>query len=104
MKVLSGKLNDYDLLLASPLFNYGNSPVLPGSDRQAYQKFLNDGGMIAITDGTYSAVRAWVADLDPAFTGLEEGKCTSSQWAVWVQRWTLNPCITSLFSLENYRA
>ena len=82
MKVLSGKLSDYDLLLASPLFNYGKSPVLPGLDRQAYQKFLNDGGMIAITDGTYSAVRAWVADLDPAFTGLEEGKCTSSQWAV----------------------
>ena len=82
MKVLSGKLSDYDLLLACPLFNFGNSPVLPGPDRQAYLKFLNDGGMIAITDGTYPAVRAWVADLDPAFTGLEEGKCTSSQWAV----------------------
>lgn len=81
MKALPGQLGGLDLLIAAPLFNL-DKPILPGDDRGKYKKFLEDGGMIAITDGSYPGVRAWLADIDPALGGLEGGKCNSSQWAV----------------------
>lgn len=37
--------------------------------------------MLALTDGSYPGVRAWLADIDPRFGGLESGSCNSSQWA-----------------------
>ncbi len=83
MKSLAERLNRYDMILFTPLFNYKAKPlVLPGEDRTAFMKFLNDGGMIAVTDGTYPEVLAWVFDLDPRFTGLARGGCNSSQWNI----------------------
>ena len=82
LQALAGKLGDYDLLLVAPLFNYDGEKVLPGKDRALYLKFLEDGGLIAVTDGSYEGVRAWLTDIDPRFGGLEAGKCNSSQWAV----------------------
>jgi hypothetical protein len=81
MKALPDKLENLDMLIAAPLFNL-EKPILPGDDRGKYRKFLEDGGMIAITDGSYPGVRAWLADIDPALGGLEGGECNSSQWAV----------------------
>jgi hypothetical protein len=70
------------MLLSAPLFNAQTPALLPAADRQAYKRFLEDGGLIAVTDGSYPGVRAWLADIDPAFGGLEPGTCNSSQWAV----------------------
>lgn len=81
MKELPGKLDGIDLLLAAPLFNL-DKKNLPGEDRIKYRKFLEEGGMIAITDGSYEGARGWLADVDPGFGGLNEGKCNSSQWEV----------------------
>ncbi len=82
MKQLVEKLDSYDMILMTPLFNYRRPRVMPGDDRAAYMKFLENGGMIVITEGSYGHVRDWVADLDPRFKGLEEGKCNSSQWNI----------------------
>lgn len=83
MKKLANQLDQYDLLLFTPLFNYNSKPmVLPGDDRGAFMKFMEKGGMIVITDGSYPVVRQWVEDLDPRFKGLDTGDCNSSQWNV----------------------
>ena len=82
MKSLVGKLGDYDMLIAAPLFNLTKEPVLPGKAREAYMRFLENGGLIAVTDGSYPGARAWLADIHPAFGGLETGNCNSSQWGV----------------------
>ena len=82
MNALAGKLRDYDLLLTAPLFNLSNAPLLPGNARQSYMRFLQDGGLLAVTDGSYPGIRAWLADINPAFGGLEAGTCNSSQWGV----------------------
>lgn len=55
--------------------------MLPGEDRRAFLAFLEQGGRLALTDGSYPGVRAWFADIDPRFGGLESGSCNSSQWA-----------------------
>lgn len=81
MKALAGKLGEYDMLITAPLFNYGKAPLLPGDDRKAFVTFLENGGLIAVTDGSYPGVRAWLADIHPALGGLETDKCNSSQWA-----------------------
>ena len=81
MRTLAGKLGDYDMLLVAPLFNNNCESVLPGNDRTAFMSFLEDGGLIAVTDGSYPGVRAWLADIDPRFGGLVAGNCNSSQWA-----------------------
>ena len=81
MGSLPDKLGELDMLIAAPLFNL-DKPILPGENRAKYKKFLEDGGMIAITDGSYPGVREWLADIDPELGGLEGGKCNSSQWAV----------------------
>ena len=81
MRSLPDKLPALDMLIVAPLFNL-DGKGLPGEDRGKYLKFLEGGGMIAVTDGSYAGVRAWLADIDPALGGLEEGKCNSSQWAV----------------------
>jgi hypothetical protein len=78
MKSLVSRLHDYDVLLVGPLF--GAPP--PAEDSKAYRKFLEDGGMIAVTDGSYEGVRAWLTGINPTLGGLEAGKCNSSQWAV----------------------
>lgn len=82
LKALAGKLGDYDMLIAAPLFNLRKDPLLPGENRQALRAFLEQGGLIAVTDGSYPGVRAWLADIDPALGGVESGTCNSSQWAV----------------------
>lgn len=83
MKKLAGQLDEFDMLLFTPLFNYKSDPmVLPGEDRKAFMKFMNDGGLMVITDGSYPVVRKWVEDLDPRFKGLDTGDCNSSQWNV----------------------
>jgi hypothetical protein len=82
MKALPERLKDFDLLIAAPLFQFPKVSVLPGDDRGKYRKFVEDGGMIAVTDGSYPGVREWLADIDPELGGLETGKCNSSQWAV----------------------
>ncbi|HNX36422.1 MAG TPA: hypothetical protein PKM57_17500 [Kiritimatiellia bacterium] len=82
LRTLTDKLRTYDMLLSAPLFNAQNSTLLPGADRQAYKRFLEDGGLIAVTDGSYPGVRDWLADIDRAFGGLESGTCNSSQWAI----------------------
>jgi len=81
MKVLPDQLGGLDMLIVAPLFNL-DKPILPGEDRGKYRKFLEEGGMIAVTDGSYPGVREWLADIDPALGGLDGGKCNSSQWAV----------------------
>lgn len=58
MRTLAGKLGDYDMLLVAPLFNNNCESVLPGNDRTAFMSFLEDGGLIAVTDGSYPGVRA----------------------------------------------
>jgi len=82
MKTLAGKLSDYDLLLAAPLFSLNKEAPLSQEQRAAFRKFLQDGGVLAVTDGSYEGVREWLASIDPRFGGLESGKCNSSQWAV----------------------
>jgi len=82
LRALASKLRDYDMLLAAPLFNSQTPALLQGADRKNFKRFLEDGGLIAVTDGSYPGVRSWLADIDPAFGGLESGKCNSSQWAV----------------------
>jgi hypothetical protein len=82
MKALPERLKEFDLLIAAPLFQHPKASVLPGDDRGKYRKFVEEGGMIAVTDGCYSGVMAWLADIDPELGGLETGKCNSSQWAV----------------------
>lgn len=82
MSVLAAHLGDYDLLIAAPLFNLSDPPVLPGENRKAFMKFLEEGGLIAVTDGSYAGVRRWLADISPSLGGLESGACNSSQWAV----------------------
>lgn len=81
LAALAGKLGAYDMLLVAPLFNLLPQPLLPGPDRKAYRAFLEQGGLIAVTDGSYPGVRAWLADIDPRLGGLESGSCNSSQWA-----------------------
>ncbi len=82
MKALPDRLGEFDILIAAPLFQFPKVGVLPGDDRGKYLKFVQDGGMIAVTDGSYPGVREWLADIDPSLGGLESGKCNSSQWAV----------------------
>ncbi len=82
LRSLAPKLCDYDMLIAAPLFNDRKDALLPGGDRRAYRLFLEEGGLIAVTDGSYPGVRAWLADIDPRLGGLETGACNSSQWAV----------------------
>jgi hypothetical protein len=81
LAALPDKLAELDMLIVAPLFNLKN-PVLPGKDREKYLKFVENGGMIAVTDGSYEGVRNWLGDISPSFGGLAEGKCNSSQWAV----------------------
>ncbi len=82
VKSLASKLDNYDMVIIAPLFNLDGSVPLPGEDRSAYMRFIENGGLLAVTDGSYPGVRAWLADIDPRFGGLEEGKCNSSQWTI----------------------
>jgi hypothetical protein len=79
MRKLAGSLGDYDMLVAAPLF----WPQPPDAkDAEAFRAFIENGGLLAVTDGSYPQGRAWLAGIDPRFGGLETGKCNSSQWAV----------------------
>lgn len=79
LRKLADRLGDYDMLIAAPLF----SPKPPDErDAKAFLTFVENGGLIAVTDGSYPSVRAWLAGIEPRFGGLETGKCNSSQWAV----------------------
>ena len=78
MRKLAENLGNYDMLIAAPLF----SPQPPGDDGKAFLRFVEDGGLIAITDGCCLAGRVWLAGIAPRFGGLETGNCNSSQWAV----------------------
>lgn len=82
LRALAPRLRDYDMLITAPLFNARKDALLHGDDRQAYRRFLEEGGLIAVTDGSYPGVRAWLADIDPRLGGLESGACNSTQWAV----------------------
>ena len=75
----------YDLALAVPLFNYaGDKWMLPkdATDGPAIKRWIEKGGVLVMTDGSYGQIREWLASIDPAFGGVKDGKCTSSQWAV----------------------
>ena len=75
----------YDVALGVPLFNYGGDKwLLPkgATDNPAIKGWLEKGGVLVMTDGCYGQVREWLALIDPAFGGVKDGKCTSSQWAV----------------------
>ncbi len=79
MRKLADNLGNYDMLVAAPLF----WPQPPDNkDSKAFRAFVENGGLIAVTDGSYPAGRAWLAGIDPRFGGLETGKCNSSQWTV----------------------
>ena len=79
MRKLANSLDDYDMLVAAPLF----APKPPDKqEAMAFLAFVEKGGLIAVTDGSYDCVRTWLAGIDPRFGGLETGPCNSSQWEV----------------------
>ncbi len=82
MTQLARQLDRYDLVLFTPLFNVNREPVFPGEDRAAFMKFLENGGMLAFTDGCSGEIRKWIADLDPRFKDAGMGNCDSTQWTV----------------------
>lgn len=91
MKKLAENLSNYDIVMAVPLFNWpkkeGKGFMPDGSmDKKAFTQYLNNGGMLILTDASYAEPRAWLEELGPEFK-LETGNCNSSPWVVqgWVQ-------------------
>lgn len=89
MKRLTDSISKYDMVIAVPLFNYefgakrGQRTLVKGdTDTGRIRSYIQNGGVFIITDGSYSNVRDWLAEVDPAFGGLTTGECTSSQWGV----------------------
>ena len=77
-----------DFVLVPPLFNWQKVDgkeewILPkDGDYSCIKRYIENGGMLVITDSSYEGVRAF---FEPAVSGLVDfttGKCTSSQWAV----------------------
>ena len=85
MKDFTASINKLDLVLVVPLFNYSKDGWIlskEATDYKAIKKYLENGGMLVVTDGSYGQPRGWLEAIDPAFGGLSTGKCTSSQWGV----------------------
>lgn len=90
MKRFAESSSKYDLVLVVPLFNYEmnganrGKKILSKEDANAegIKKYIRNGGVMVITDGSYANAVDWLADLDPSFGGLSTGKCTSSPWGV----------------------
>ena len=71
----------FDLVLVSPLFNF-SAGIHGKCDLAPLKRYIENGGMLVITDSSYEGVRAF---FEPAVSGLVDfttGKCTSSQWGV----------------------
>ncbi|MGN0826399.1 MAG: hypothetical protein ACI4QD_00500 [Kiritimatiellia bacterium] len=85
MKAFAAKLGALDLVLVAPLFNYaGAKNILKDgqTDFPAIRAWLENGGVMVVTEANYLNARGWVENLAPETKGLQTSKCTSTQWAV----------------------
>ena len=76
-------IDRFSLAISGPLFTYQKDPKF---DAAAIRAWIEKGGVLFMTDGSYPNSRAFLEAIDPALGGLKDGKCTSSQWAV--KGWT----------------
>lgn len=89
MKKFAENASKYDMIISVPLFNYDlkknrGAKLLSKSDTNAekVKEYIRNGGVMIFTDGSYSNVLDWLADIGPEFGGLTTGECTSSPWGV----------------------
>ena len=76
----SRNLERYELVLVAPLFTYFEKDFRP--DVTALRRWIENGGVLVVTDASYDGVRAFVAAIDKGLGGLSTGKCTSTPWQV----------------------
>ena len=74
-----GKIDGFSLAISGPLFTYQKHPKF---DAGAIRAWIEKGGVLFMTDGSYGNSRDFLKAIDGSLGGLESGKCTSSQWAV----------------------
>ena len=83
MKQLTDRLEEFDLLLVSPLFPSPANPVSPSDlDLDAILRFIENGGGLIMTDGSYDFSQEFVNAISDKLTMPGTYGCTSSQWVV----------------------
>ena len=85
MSNLVKDLDKLDVVIAVPLFNWKKSARIlqkGDTDTASIKRYLEKGGSLIITDGSYDTARSWLAEIDPSLGGLKTGGCNSSQWQV----------------------
>lgn len=85
MAAFADAIDAYDLVISVPLFNYGGAAWKLSHDvpyAGKIRSWIERGGVLVMTDGSYDNVRGWLEKIDPKLGGLSTGKCTSTQWAV----------------------
>ena len=81
MAELAKALPKYDFILMSPLWAW-KTPGEFKPDPAPLRAWIEKGGVLVVTDGSYDGPREFLAQLDKRLGGLVPGKCTSSQWQV----------------------
>ena len=80
----------FDLVMAPPLFNWKRGEkggpsdwVLPkdGVDYSVVRKYVEDGGMLIVTEAQYEQCHGFFEKVDPCFA-ISSGKCTSTPWVI----------------------
>ncbi|MBO7654831.1 MAG: hypothetical protein J6U40_07895 [Kiritimatiellae bacterium] len=74
-------LGGVEIVIVSPLFNW-NAGLAGKVDMSPLREYLEAGGMIVVTDASYSPLRQLLDPVLPGVGTIRDGKCTSSQWAV----------------------
>ena len=85
MKDFVSKLDNFDLTMVVPLFNYAGGKNMLADDATDYaaiRGWIERGGVLMVSEANYLNVRGWVEKIAPEVKGLTTSKCTSSQWAV----------------------
>ena len=91
MTQLANSIDNYDMLLSVPLFNFkldgdrGAEILSKDSKTPIYariRKYLQDGGVLVLTDSNYKNVRNWIGRIDPSLKTPEPVGCTSNPWQV----------------------
>ena len=81
MSDFTSSIDKFDFVIVCPLFNSQEIRLNPGdTDSARIREYIEDGGMLVITDGSYISVREWLKEIDPDLWVNEPGNCTSSQW------------------------
>ena len=75
------KLDDYDIVLGSALFNYGDPQDL-AQYKDAWLKFVRRGGALILTDCNYGSHVDWLGAVFGPDCNVSTGNCTATGTAV----------------------